>query len=103
MGAHEFDAPSIPLERLMRFHAAVIKDWSTTFAVVIVRPELLRSVHEATRAQVAFAPAFRGLPIVLMAQDQKGIPSFHGRKDLVALMSDIQLDAVRWREYSYGR
>jgi hypothetical protein len=87
----------------MRFHATVIKDWNTTFAVVIVKPELLRSVHEATRAQVAFAPAFRGLPIVLMAQDKNGVPHFHGRKDLVALVSGIQLDSVKWREYSYGR
>ena len=87
----------------MRFHGAVIKDWQVRFAVVIVRPQVLRTTHEATRAQVAFAPVFPGLPIVLMAQDATGVPTFHGRKDLVALMNNIQLDSVRWREYSYGR
>lgn len=87
----------------MRFHAAVIRDWGVKFAVVIVQPQLLRSPNEATKAQIAFAPAFPGVPIVLMAQDSAGIPSFHGRKDLVALAHDIQLDAIPWQEYSYGR
>jgi hypothetical protein len=87
----------------MRFHAAVIRDWGVRFAVVIVKPQLLQSPHHATKAQIAFAPAFPGVPIVLMAQDPTGAPIFHGRKDLVALVHDIQLDAVKWREYSYGR
>ena len=87
----------------MKFHAAVIRDWGVKFAVVIVQPHLIQSPHSATKAQMAFAPAFPGVPIVLMAQDPKGAPIFHGRKDLVALVNDIQFDAIRWREYQYGR
>ena len=87
----------------MRFNAAVLRDRSVTFAVVVVKPQTLQSVHEATRAQIGFAPAFPGIPIVLMAQDPIGAPMFHGRKDLVSFLSSIPLDAVRWREYSYGR
>lgn len=86
----------------MTFNAAVLRDRSVTFAVVIVRPDTLRSMHEATRAQIGFAPAFPGIPIVLMAQDSSGAPIFHGRKDLVSFMSNIRLDAIRWREYRYG-
>jgi hypothetical protein len=58
---------------------------------------------EATRTQIAFPPVFPGVPIVLMAQDSMGAPTFHGRKDLVAFLSNVQLDAITWREYSYGR
>ena len=87
----------------MRFSAAVIREQGVTFAVVIVKPHTLRSTHEATRAQIAFAPAFPGVPIVLMAQDSMGAATFHGRNDLVAFLSNIQPDAIRWREYSYGR
>ena len=86
----------------MRFQGAVIRDRAATFAVVIVKPHTLRSAHEATRAQLTFAPAFSGMPIVLMAQDPTGAPSFHGRRDLVAFMSKVNLDAVRWREYRLG-
>lgn len=57
---------------------------------------------EATRIQIAFAPVFNGMPIVLVAQDSMGVPAFYGRKDLVACLSNIQLDAIGWREYSYG-
>ena len=87
----------------MQFNAAVIKDGRTNFAVVIVKPGVLRSPQEAVRAQVAFAPAFRGMPVVLMAQDDQGVPSFHGRQDLVGFLRDINLDYVSWRVYSYGR
>ena len=86
----------------MRFHGAVIRERAATFAVVIVKPLTLRSTHEATRAQLTFAPAFAGMPIVLMAQDATGAASFHGRRDLVAFMSKVNLDAVRWREYKLG-
>jgi hypothetical protein len=86
----------------MRFHGAVIRNRAATFAVVIVKPHTLRSTHEATRAQLTFAPAFRGMPVVLMAQDLTGAPSFHGRRDLVAFMAKVNLDAVKWREYRLG-
>lgn len=87
----------------MKFLAAVIRDWGVKFAVVIVQPQLIQSAQSATKAQMAFAPVFPGVPIVLMAQDPKGAPIFHGRKDLLALVDDIQLDGIQWREYSYGR
>ena len=86
----------------MRFHGAVIRDRAATFAVVIVKLHTLRSTHEATRAQISFAPAFRGIPVILMAQDPTGAASFHGRRDLVAFMSKVNLDAVSWREYKLG-
>ena len=87
----------------MRFNAAVLRDRSVTFAVVIVKPDILKSMHEATRQQIGLAPAFPGIPIVLMAQDDSGAPIFHGRKDLVSFMGNVRLDAIRWREYRHGR
>ena len=87
----------------MQFNAAVIKDGRTNFAVVIVKPSVLSSPQTAVKAQVAFAPAFRGMPVVLMAQDESGVPSFHGRQDLVGFLRDVNLDYVKWRVYNYGR
>ena len=87
----------------MQFNAAVIRDHGVNFAVVIVKPSVLRSPQDATKAQVAFAPAFRGMPVVLMAQDDSGVPSFHGRQDLVGFLRDINLDYAPWKVYSYGR
>lgn len=70
--------------------------------MVMVKPDILGSIQEATRQQIGLAPAFPGIPIVLMAQDPSGIPIFHGRKDLVSFMGNIRLDAIRWREYRHG-
>jgi hypothetical protein len=84
----------------MQFNGAVMKDGRTNFAVVIVKPSVLRTPQEAVKAQVAFAPAFRGMPVVLMAQDENGAPSFHGRQDLIGFLRDVNLDYVKWRVYT---
>lgn len=84
----------------MQCYGAVIRDHGVNFAVVIVKPGVLRTPQEAVKAQVAFAPAFRGMPVVLMAQDEKGVPSFHGRQDLVGFLRDVNLDYLKWRVYT---
>jgi hypothetical protein len=85
------------------FHAAVIKEKGVSLAVISVEPHLLKSMPDATKIQIAFAPVFPGLPIVLVSQDATGFPIFHGRKDLITILSNIQLHSIPWREYSYGR
>lgn len=88
---------------LMRYLAAVVKQQGVTVAIVSVDPRILRSTAEATKVQIGFAPVFPGLPIVLMAQDMMGAPTFHGRKDLIEFLSNVPLNTITWREYSYGR
>jgi hypothetical protein len=84
----------------MQCYGAVVRDHGINFAVVIVKPGVLRTAQEAVKAQVAFAPAFRGMPVVLMAQDEKGVPSFHGRQDLVGFLRDVNLDYLKWKVYT---
>lgn len=84
----------------MQFTGAVLRDRRLNFAVAIVKPNVLRSPHEATRVQLAFAPAFRGLPVVLMAQDEVGTPTFHGRADLIEILRQMNLDQVHWKVFS---
>ncbi|HUQ19510.1 MAG TPA: hypothetical protein VM099_07840 [Gemmatimonadaceae bacterium] len=84
----------------MQFTGAVVRDRRFNFAVAIVRPTVLRSTVEATKVQLAFAPVFRGMPLVLMAQDEVGTPTFHGRADLVEILKHTNLDQVHWKVYS---
>jgi hypothetical protein len=51
----------------------------------------------ATR--IAFKPAF-GVPVVLMAQDGLGRPTFYGRQDIARFLSGVPLNAIPWREYT---
>lgn len=83
----------------MRFQGAVIKEQRVTFAVVIVKKYVLNSSTEANRTMQSFQPLFPGMPVVLMAQDSNGTPTYYGRKDISQFMANVPLTAIPWREY----
>ena len=85
----------------MRFQGALIKEQGVTFAIQIVKPYVIQSKSAAIDAQTAFRPAFPGVPIVLMAQDSRGIPTYYGRKDIVGFLSKTPMSAIPWKEYSF--
>lgn len=84
----------------MRFQGAVIKEQGVTFAVVVVKRHVVNNRSEANSAVASFQPWFPGLPIVLMAQDSRGTPTYFGRTDLARFMSKVPLSAVPWKEYT---
>ena len=84
----------------MTFQGAVIKEQGVTFAVVIVKKHVVDNKFEADRAILGFQPVFPGIPVVLMAQDFRGVPTYYGRKDIVRFMANIPLSAVPWKEYA---
>lgn len=86
----------------MRFQGAVINEQGVTFAIVIVKPHVISSDFEARQAISAFQPVFPGLPVVLMAQDSRGVPTYYGRKDIAHFMANVPLSAVPWKEYTVG-
>jgi hypothetical protein len=84
----------------MTIEGAVIREQGVTFAVVVVKEHILNNSIEAERAMRAFQPAFPGIPVVLMAQDYRGVPTYYGRRDLSQFMADLPLECVPWAEYS---
>ena len=46
------------------------------------------------------APIFGGVPVVLMAQDNRGRPTYYGRPDISRFMASVPLRAIPWREYT---
>ena len=83
----------------MHVQGAVIREQGQTFAIVIVKPHVVQNSSVAADAIRSFSPVF-GVPIVLMAQDARGVPTYYGRKDIARFMSSIPLNAIPWREYS---
>lgn len=83
----------------MRVQGAVIREQGQTFAVVIVKPHVVQNANEAARAVQSFTPIF-GVPVVLMAQDSRGRPTYYGRRDIANFMSRVPLHAVHWKEYA---
>ena len=86
----------------MRFEGAVIKEQGITFAVVIVKQHIVSISSEANDAIASFQPLFPGIPVVLMAQDSRGTPTYYGRRDIAGFMANVPLSAIPWKEYTVG-
>jgi len=85
----------------MQFEGALIKEQGVTFAVVIVKRSVLQGRVEADRLSRQFsAQAFGGSPVVLMAQDSSGVPTYYGRSDLSKFMANVPLQAVPWKKFT---
>lgn len=86
----------------MKFQGAVIKEQGQTFAIVIVKPYVLQSTSETNNTRQSFTRVFPGMPIILMAQDGRGTPTYQGRNDIVKFLANTPMSIIPWREYTYG-
>lgn len=84
----------------MKFQGALVKEQGLTFAIVIVKPYVLNRAGERERLRRSFAPVFGGVPTVLMAQDSRGIPTYHGRHDIVDFLASVPMESIPWQEYT---
>jgi hypothetical protein len=84
----------------MQFEGAVIREQGITFAVVIVRKAVIDFRQQAEQAIRTFSGAFPGMPVVLMAQDSRGTPTYYGRPDLSRFLANTPLGAIPWRRYT---
>lgn len=85
----------------MKFQGAVIKEQGVSFAVVVVKKHILDSTMKSSEAIQAYRRYFPGLPITLMAQDGRGVPSYRGeRSDVVKFLATIPFRAIPWKEYT---
>lgn len=84
----------------MKLQGAVVKEQGVTFAIVIVKKRVLDSKGTASRMIGAVQQIFPGVPIVLMAQDFRGRPTYYGRKDIVRFLAKVPMSAIPWREYT---
>jgi hypothetical protein len=85
----------------VRIQGAVIQEQGQTFAVVVVKPQIVQNQPNAEDAIRDLFPVF-GVPVVLMAQDGAGRPTYYGRPDIAQFMSKVPLGAIPWREYTVG-
>lgn len=86
----------------MIFQGALIKEQGQTFAIVIVKPQVIQLQSEANKAREAFSTVFPNMPIILMAQNGRGIPTYQGRPDIVKFLASINPGRIPWKEYSYA-
>jgi hypothetical protein len=86
----------------MKVQGAVVREQGVTFAVVVVKRHVIGNQASVRQAAASFAPLFPGLPVVLMAQDSRGVPTYLGRQDIVRFLANVPLQAIPWKEYTFG-
>jgi len=84
----------------MRFDGAVIKEQGVTFAIVVVKSTILNSPTIRENTRNSFSEVFLGMPIILMAQDGRGRPSYHGKTDIVNFLARIDPRRIPWKTYT---
>jgi hypothetical protein len=85
----------------MRFEGAVIREQGQSFAIVIVNSTLqMRGDSALQDTAISFGRFFPGIPVVLMWQDSRGIPTYWGRKDIVAFLAKLHISQIPWQRFS---
>jgi hypothetical protein len=84
----------------MDFDGAKVTEQGVTFGIVIVKPHVLNSSQEQVGVRALGTQAFGPIPIVLMAQDSRGVPTYNGRPDIVRFLSNIFVEQIPWQHYS---
>lgn len=82
----------------MEFDGAKIKEQGVTFAIVVVKPYVLTSLSKE-EIRASFVPFFGNIPIILMAQNSCGIPTYNGRPDIVRFLANINPARIPWKHY----
>lgn len=83
-----------------QFEGAKITEQGVTFGIVIVKPHVLQNSRDQVGARALGTQAFGPVPIVLMAQDSRGVPTYHGRPDIVRFLSNVLVQQIPWQRYT---
>lgn len=86
----------------MQFEGAVIKEQGVTFGIIVVKSNVLHDAERASSMRGFGVRAFGRMPIVLMAQDSRGVPTYSGRRDLVSFLSKTHIARIPWKKYSFA-
>ena len=84
----------------MQFEGAKVTEQGVTFGIVIVKPNVLSNSQEQTGARALGTQAFGPIPIVLMSQDSRGVPTYQGRPDIVQFLSNVFVEQIPWQRYT---
>lgn len=85
----------------MTFQGAVIREQGVRFALVVVKKHVINNKTEANQTIQTFQQKFfKGMPVVLMAQNSRGRATYYGRRDISKFMARVPLHAVPWKKYT---
>lgn len=83
-----------------QFEGAKITEQGVTFGIVIVKPHVLRNTQDQISMRTLGTQALGPIPIILMAQDGRGVPTYQGRRDIVEFLSKVSIERIPWQRYT---
>lgn len=83
----------------MGFDGAIIKEQGVIFAIAVVKPSVLTSPSRE-KIRASFVPFFGNIPIILMVQNSRGIPTYNGRRDIVHFLANINPARIPWKHFT---
>lgn len=86
-----------------RFQGAYLQEQGIRFAVVIAQPHIVNDLNkdEASRMIAVFERQVFHAPVILMAQDARGMRTYYGMQDIAKFLSSIPLQNIPWQEFTY--
>ena len=85
----------------MQFEGALIREQGVKFAIVIVKRQVVSCSQQAARLSATLRGYF-ACPVVLMAQDARGVPTYRGRRDLVRFLANVPMRSIPWKRFSFN-
>ncbi|MDP1692797.1 MAG: hypothetical protein Q8L49_12755 [Burkholderiaceae bacterium] len=82
--------------------AAAISLAGRRMMVVLARLDLVQNPGEAEMLIADLRPRFGSVDIVLMGQDDDGMPHYHGDAELLSLLAGVPVDRMPWKAYAFG-
>ena len=86
----------------MTFDGAVVREQGVTFGIAVVRQSVIRDTNTAGKVIAEFEMFMGVSPVVLMAQNSRGVPNYHGRRDVVNFLTSIDFRRIPWKKYTYS-
>ncbi|MDR1631236.1 MAG: hypothetical protein LBS36_13645 [Oscillospiraceae bacterium] len=83
----------------MQVDGAIIKEYGVTFSIILVNSRVLRNMQECDEIRREAQSVFPS-PIILMAQDSRGTPTYQGCRDIIDFLSAIRPSRIVWKQYT---
>jgi hypothetical protein len=84
---------------ILHLDGAVILHQGVIFAIVIVESHFLSKHIEREQFRYKCSSIFPNMPIVLMAKDLNGVPTYHGSPSIIKTLDNFDISRVTWKRY----
>ncbi len=83
----------------MQVDGAIIREQGVTFSIIVVKQHVLQDISACEDFRFSMQSAFPS-PIILMAQDSRGVPTYQGHSDIVRFLSNLHPSRIPWKRYN---